>query len=102
MPWKPKRHCLQKKNCQPWKIVCLKTENLSILIHKFDLIHFGKKVFKRQFLLAEFCIVNRRHCFKTQAHLRNTHLFLNTERSQKTNLYSISLWNYFFLHYLKN
>lgn len=51
--------------------------------------------------MAEFCIVNRRHCFKTQAHLRNTHLFLNIERSQKTNLYSISLWDYFFLHYSK-
>lgn len=38
-----------------------------------------KKVFKRQFLLAEICVGNYRLCFKSQAHLRKTHLFLNTE-----------------------
>lgn len=78
MPWNPKRLCLQGKNCQPMKIVCLKTENLSKLIHEFLFI-LENKVFKRQFVLAETCIGDCRHCFKTQAHLRKTQLFLNTE-----------------------
>lgn len=44
------RLCLQKKNCQPLKIVCLKTENLSKLIHEFYLIHFGKKKYLKDSL----------------------------------------------------